>query len=485
MEPALKAEVGDGLDFETQFLSYSRFEKYSFKAEDQSYSEFLTEWYKRQKAALDTGLNYPDLMLAFKLLRDSCLGLEVNMAVLAKLQSCQTGFIEDYVTQTSTCLIDICVKQAGQVKTELEYDEDESYMNLDITDHLSLDINDHSDESFDNDDKDDVKPENIKPPTKKSISKLKGGVESQTEVERPLLSCKVDQCRFTTRYISNLKRHHIKHHNGVTPENFELPKRKVKKPKVEKTEEDPDKIHYCPVDQCPYFTKKEGRLRCHLKLSSHEKLGMVNNLFRCMPCKKRFNTQERLDAHIKTHREIPCDQCDKVFTKIGLLNKHKRDFHHINGKTFTCELCGKLFYTSSNLANHKNSHGERKYVCPWDGCGKSFLLNNILQRHIVVHTGDKNFECDQCGKCFGRQSGLARHMDRHNGVKRAECEVCQKKFFDNGKLKVHMRIHTGERPYNCDVCERSFVQSKDLKQHMEKLHHPSSTTIIVKQQHGL
>jgi len=46
MEPALKAEVGDGLDFETQFLSYSRFEKYSFKAEDQSYSEFLTEWYK-------------------------------------------------------------------------------------------------------------------------------------------------------------------------------------------------------------------------------------------------------------------------------------------------------------------------------------------------------------------------------------------------------------------------------------------------------
>ena len=74
----------------------------------------------RQKAALDTGLNYPDLMLAFKLLRDSCLGLEVNMAVLAKLQSCQTGFIEDYVTQTSTCLIDICVKQAGQVKTELE-----------------------------------------------------------------------------------------------------------------------------------------------------------------------------------------------------------------------------------------------------------------------------------------------------------------------------------------------------------------------------
>ena len=31
MEPALKAEVGDGLDFETQFLSYSRFEKYSFK----------------------------------------------------------------------------------------------------------------------------------------------------------------------------------------------------------------------------------------------------------------------------------------------------------------------------------------------------------------------------------------------------------------------------------------------------------------------
>ena len=50
--------------------------------------------------------------------------------------------------------------------------------------------------------------------------------------------------------------------------------------------------------------------------------------------------------------------------------------------------------------------------------------------------------------------------------KRHECLDCGKSFPTPSKLQRHRLIHTGERPFSCSLCPRSYSQLVHLKNHM-------------------
>ncbi|TRM69453.1 hypothetical protein BD626DRAFT_563196 [Schizophyllum amplum] len=57
-----------------------------------------------------------------------------------------------------------------------------------------------------------------------------------------------------------------------------------------------------------------------------------------------------------------------------------------SGAKYECTYCGKGFNRPSSLKIHLNSHtGEKPFVCPVDGCGRSFSVLSNMRRHARVH----------------------------------------------------------------------------------------------------
>ena len=56
---------------------------------------------------------------------------------------------------------------------------------------------------------------------------------------------------------------------------------------------------------------------------------------------------------------------------------------------------------------------------------KSFTQKSNLTRHMLVHSGMKDFYCEACEKTFSHKQSVKAHMLTHYKVKAHECDICK------------------------------------------------------------
>nr|CAD7586269.1 unnamed protein product [Timema genevievae] len=148
----------------------------------------------------------------------------------------------------------------------------------------------------------------------------------------------------------------------------------------------------------------------------------------------------------------------------GYHNTHNIGVLHGGTYTTSCEECGKCFSNKKVLESHRATHSDaRPYVC--SECGKAFRQQSALYVHNRSHQPDEvknKYPCDQCDKNVG--SHFVYIVWTESGSNPAACPPCR--FSTKPNLVTHKRIHTGIRNYTCDQCGKSFIQKGNLDAHL-------------------
>ncbi|XP_029902140.1 zinc finger protein 23 [Myripristis murdjan] len=186
----------------------------------------------------------------------------------------------------------------------------------------------------------------------------------------------------------------------------------------------------------------------------------------CSICSQSFPTSSELLEHRKSHgssQRYICQQCGEGFDSLLARSQH-RQTHQVKHQ-FKCPHCDKTYTRRSDVKRHQATHtGERPYQC--NQCSKRFSLHFMLMKHLHVHTGERPFQCSYCPKRFTLVSILARHERMHTGEKPFLCSQCGKGFLSQGELSKHHRSHVDDRPYSCTQCDKRFKSKKTQQEHI-------------------
>lgn len=211
-----------------------------------------------------------------------------------------------------------------------------------------------------------------------------------------------------------------------------------------------------------------------------------NRPYICNICFKHFETPSKLARHYLIHtgqKPFECDVCHKTFRQLVHLERHQLT-HNL---PFKCSICQRHFKNLKTFVKHQQLHNE---TCQNDvkqvrrlleanqekpvygvyntftpeerwalyPCSKSDPTYSTTKKRKNVHA------CTICGKMFPSQSKLDRHALIHTGQRPFKCVLCSKSFRQSTHLKIHQLTHSEERPFQCCFCQKGFkIQSKLLK----------------------
>ncbi|KAM4689598.1 zinc finger protein PLAG1 isoform 2-T2 [Discoglossus pictus] len=151
---------------------------------------------------------------------------------------------------------------------------------------------------------------------------------------------------------------------------------------------------------------------------------------------------------------------------------------HSPEKTHKCNYCEKMFHRKDHLKNHLHTHDPNKEAFKCEECGKNYNTKLGFKRHLALHAATSgDLTCKVCLQTFESTVVLLEHLKSHAGKsssgvkeKKHQCEHCDRRFYTRKDVRRHMVVHTGRKDFLCQYCAQRFGRKDHLTRHMKKSH---------------
>ena len=135
-------------------------------------------------------------------------------------------------------------------------------------------------------------------------------------------------------------------------------------------------------------------------------------------------------------------------------------------KVIECHICQFTTGWAAALKEHMGSaHGEQMFKCLQISCGKRYPKKKQLLRHVSYKHRDEPIK--------SLVEAKPEVPERHSRW----CNECGKGFCNGSSLRMHMLLHSGEKPFNCDICGKGFAQKGNMITHESKCTETPSLSI--------
>ena len=259
-------------------------------------------------------------------------------------------------------------------------------------------------------------------------------------------------CSFKTAFHANLKNHQKGKHEGVLA--------------IDETER-----FSCP--SCDFKSKEKGVIRSHIRVK-HENIKYQFDLCTSTFVSRKTMVDHKRYAHLGPRETFICEVCpNKIYRQKCGLTKHI-DIEH-EGQTNPFTTTTEPTKEDNQLRRFNENpilsaiHNVRLKcnVCP-----KTFGLAHLLERHLLYHSDERPFGCQQCSKRFREKGNLKRHMRTHlETIERPfKCIDCDKNYSEFSHLNRHRQSHHEKMKHNCNHCEKGFAEKCRLTKHMSLKH---------------